>query len=172
MASGDLQPMELSVEDCKVDLGVCLTKLKAYVMALGIYDLVIGMDWLESHRAWVDCSGKTIPCMNDEGETIQIQGIKRKVSLRFISAMQMKRCLRKGCQVYAVQEVSKEKGPSLEQYPILSEFPDVFPKELPELPPKRELDLTIELKPGTEPISKTPYSMTAPELQELQMQLK
>ena len=95
------------------------------------------------------------------GESIQIQGIKRKVSLRFISAMQMKRCLRKGCQVYAVQEVSKEKGPFLDQYPILSKFPNVFPKELPGLPPQRELDLTIELKPGTEPISKTPYRMTA-----------
>ena len=161
MASGDLQLVELSVEDCKVDLGVCLTKLKVYFMALGTYKLVIGMDWLESHRAWVDCSGKTILCLNDVGETIQIQGIKRKLSFRFISAMQMKWCLRKGCQVYAVQEVSKDKGPSLEQYLILSEFPDVFSKELPGLPPRRELDLTIELKPGTEPISKTPYRMIA-----------
>ena len=160
------------MEDCKVDLGVCSTKLKAYVTALGTYDLVIGMDWLESHHAWVDYFGKTILCTKDEGETIQIQGIKRKVSLCFISAMQMKWCLRKGCQVYAVQEVSKEKRPSLEQYPIMSEFSDVFPKELPELPPKRELDLTIELKTGTELISKTPYRMTALELQELQIQLK
>lgn len=82
--------------------------------------------------------------------------------------MQMKYFLRKGCQIYAVQEVSKEKRPSLEQYPVLSEFPDVFPKKLPRLPPERELDLTIELKPITEPISKTPYKMTAPTLQELQ----
>jgi len=113
-----------------------------------------------------------ILCINDEGETIQIQGIKRKVSFRFISAMQMNHCLRKGCQAYAVQEVRKEKGPSLEQYPVLSEFPDVFPKELSGLPPKRELDLSIELKPGTKPISKTPYRMTTLELQELQVQLK
>jgi hypothetical protein len=47
-----------------------------------------------------------------------------------------------------------------------------FPKELPGLPPERELDFTIELKPGAEPISKTLYRMTAPELCELQMQLK
>ena len=67
---------------------------------------------------------------------------------------------------------SKEKGPSLEQYPVLVEFPDVFPKELPGLPPVRELDLTIELKTGTQQISKTPYRMTAPELQELQIKLK
>jgi hypothetical protein len=55
---------------------------------------------------------------------------------------------------------------------VLSEFKDVFLNELPGLPPERELDFTIELKPGAEPISKTPYRMTALELCELQMQLK
>jgi hypothetical protein len=54
----------------------------------------------------------------------------------------------------------------------LSEFKDVFSNELPGLPPERELDFTIELRPGVEPISKTPYRMTVPELCELQMQLK
>lgn len=54
----------------------------------------------------------------------------------------------------------------------LSEFLDVFPKELPGLPPVRELDLTIGLKPGTKPISEIPYRMIAPELQELEIQLK
>eukprot|EP00253_Pinus_taeda_P003078 PITA_03078 len=164
MASGELQTVDLSVDQCEIDLGVCLTKLKVYVTALGTYDLIIGMDWLEAHRAWVDCYGKRILGINDEGEAIQIQGIKREVSLRYISVMQMKHCLRKGCQAYVIQEVSQEKGPSLGQYPVLAEFPDVFPKELPGLPLVRELDLTIELKPGTQPISKAPYRMTAPEL--------
>jgi hypothetical protein len=50
----------------------------------------------------------------------------------------------------------------LDQYPVLSEFKDVFPKELSGLPPKRELDFTIELKPGAEPISKNSYRMIAP----------
>jgi hypothetical protein len=54
----------------------------------------------------------------------------------------------------------------------LSEFKDVFPNELLGLPPERELDFTIELKPGAEPISKTLYRMTMPELCELQIQLK
>eukprot|EP00253_Pinus_taeda_P028742 PITA_28742 len=172
MASGELQTVDLSVDQCGINLGVCLTKLKVYVTALGTYDLIIGMDWLEAHRAWVDCYGKRILGINDEGKSIQIQGIKKEVSLRYISVMQMKRCLRKGCQAYVIQEVSQEKGPSLGQYPVLAEFPDVFPKELPGLPPVRELDLTIELKPGTQPISKAPYRMTAPELRELQIQLK
>jgi hypothetical protein len=64
--------------------------------------------------------------------------------------------------------VNERKGPSLDQYPVLSEFQDVFPNELPGLPPERELDFTIELKPGAKPISKTLYRMTAPKLCELQ----
>ena len=49
------------------------------------------------------------------------------------------------------------------------EFKDVFPKEFPRLPPEREINSTIELKPGAEPISKSPYKMTTPELRELQI---
>ena len=67
---------------------------------------------------------------------------------------------------------NERKGPSLDRYSVLSEFKDVFLNELPGLPPERELDFTIELKPGAEPISKTLYRMTAPKLCELQMQLK
>jgi hypothetical protein len=54
----------------------------------------------------------------------------------------------------------------------LSEFQDVFPDILLGLPPERELDFTIEIKPGAEPISKTLYRMTVLKLCELQMQLK
>jgi hypothetical protein len=49
---------------------------------------------------------------------------------------------------------------------------DVFPEELPGMPPERELEFTIDLKPGTEPLARTPYRMSTPELQELKMQLK
>ena len=68
-----------------------------------------------------------------------------------------------------MEVVNERKGPSLDQYLVLSEFKDVFPNKLPGLPPKRELDFTIEQKPGAKPISKTPYRMTMPELCELQM---
>jgi hypothetical protein len=62
--------------------------------------------------------------------------------------MKVKRCLRQGCRIYVVEAVNERKGPSLDQYSVLSEFNDVFPNKLPGLPPKRELDFTIELKPG------------------------
>jgi hypothetical protein len=62
--------------------------------------------------------------------------------------MKVKRCMRKGCRLYVVEAVSEGKGPSMDQYPKLSEFVDVFPKELPGLPFERELDFTIEIKLG------------------------
>ena len=62
--------------------------------------------------------------------------------------MKVKRCLRQGCQLYVVEAVSGKEGLTLPQYPIFSKFKDVFPKELPGLPPEQELNFTIELKPG------------------------
>jgi hypothetical protein len=87
-------------------------------------------------------------CIDDEGRPIEILGVQRKVSLHFISTMKVKWCLRQGCRLYVVEAVGERKGPSLDQYPVLSEFPDVFSNELPGLPPERELDFTIELKPS------------------------
>jgi hypothetical protein len=172
MASGEKQVVGPSIDNCILDLGVCTTRLKVYVTTLRAYELIIGMDWLEAHRALVDCFAKRVLCVDDEGRPVEIQGIWRNVSLRFISTMKVKRCLRKGCRLYVVEAVNEGKGPSLDQYPALSKFKDVFLNELPGLPLERELDFTIELKPGAEPISKTLYRMTAPELCELQMQFK
>jgi hypothetical protein len=108
-------------------------------------------------------------CVDDEGRLVGIQGVRRKLSLCFISTMKVKRCLRQGCRLYVVEAVNERKGPSLDQYPILSEFKDVFMNELPRLHSERDLDFTIELKPGAEPISKSLYQMTMPKLCELQM---
>jgi hypothetical protein len=172
MALGEKQAVGPTVDNCLVDLGVCTTRLKVYVTSLGTYDLIIGMDWLETHQAMVDCFTKRVLCVDDEGRPVEIHGVRRKMSLCFISTMKVKRCMRQGCRLYVVEEVNERKGSSLDQYPVLSEFKDVFSNELPRLPLERVLDFTIELKPCAEPISKTLYRMTMLELCELQMQLK
>ena len=115
----------------------------------------------------VDYFKKKDICLDDEVRSIAICGIKRGVPLRFISTMRVKRCLRKGCKLYVVEVESDKKGPSLDQYPVLSEFKVVFPKEFLGLPPMREIDFTIDLKPGAESISKAYYRMISPELCEL-----
>ena len=60
----------------------------------------------------------------------------------------------------------------LENIPVVCEYPDVFPEELPGMPPDREVEFIIELMPGTAPISKQPYRMPPNELKELKKQLK
>jgi hypothetical protein len=79
MASGEKQAVGPSVDNCIVDLGVCTTRLKVYVTVLGVYELIMGMDWLESHRALVDCFAKRVLYVDDEGRPIEIQGVWRKV---------------------------------------------------------------------------------------------
>jgi hypothetical protein len=62
--------------------------------------------------------------------------------------------------------------PSPEDHPILREYTDVFSEEVPGLPLRRDIDLSIELTPGVVPVSRTPYRMSTPELVELKLQLK
>jgi hypothetical protein len=56
--------------------------------------------------------------------------------------------------------------------PVVNEFPDVFPEELPGMPPDRDIEFVIELKPSTSAIYKTPYRMATPELSELKEHIK
>jgi hypothetical protein len=60
---------------------------------------------------------------------------------------------------------------SIEDVPVVREYPDVFPEELPGMPPDRDIEFVIDLIPGTSPITKRPYRMAAPELAELKKQL-
>ena len=91
-----------------------------------------------------------------------------------VSAMQLKKFCRKGCQLYAahILETSGDETPRLEDYQVLQEFRDVFPDEILGLHPKRDIDFTIELVPGAAPVSKEPYRMSIPEMLELKMQLQ
>jgi hypothetical protein len=70
-----------------------------------------------------------------------------------------------------MEETPKDKVPNLEDHAVLEDFEDVF-KEVLGLPPKRDIDFSINLMPGVAPVSKTPYRMSTPELKELQMQLE
>ena len=60
----------------------------------------------------------------------------------------------------------------LNKVQVVCEFPDVFPEELPGMPPDREIEFSIELAPGTAPIYKKPYIMAPSELVELKKQIK
>jgi hypothetical protein len=65
-------------------------------------------------------------------------------------------------------ETPKDKVPNLEDYAVLEDFEDVF-KEVPRLPPRRDIDFSINLMPRAALVSKNPYKMSTPYLKELQM---
>ena len=96
--------------------------------------------------------------MDEEGKPRVVRGIPKVVSVRKISTMQLKKLCRKVCRLYAshVLEATKNETPRLEEFHVLQEFNNVFPDEILGLPPKRDIDFTIELVPGVAPISKTP----------------
>lgn len=95
------------------------------------------------------------------------------ILVRQISTLQLERFFKKGCRVYAIHisDPTKVKGSSLEDYRVLQEYIDVFPKELPGFSPRREIDFTIDLVLGSALISKVPYRMSTPKLVGLKMQL-
>ena len=132
------------------------------------------MDWLESHRVKLDCYNKTFECMDEEGNPVVVKGIPKVISVRQVLAMQLKKFCRKGFQLYVahILEDSRDENPRLEDYQVLQEFKDVFPDEIPGIPPKRDIDFTIELVPGEALVSKAPYRMSTQEMLELKMQLQ
>ena len=89
-----------------------------------------------------------------------------------ISALLASSLLRKGCQGFLAYVVNEENDLKLEDIPIVRDYLDVFPDDLPCLPPEREVEFTIYLPPRTTPISKAPYRMTLMELKELKIQLQ
>ena len=87
--------------------------------------------------------------------------------------MQANKRLRKACQgylVYAIESANSEM--QLAKVPVVNEFFDVFPEDLPGLPPDREIEFEIELAPSTEPISIASYRMAPAELKELKVKME
>ena len=90
-----------------------------------------------------------------------------------ISTIKTLKLVQKGHLAYLAHVIDTSKAePKLENVPVVKEFPDVFPDDLPGLPPDREFDFSIDLLPRTTPISMSPYRMAPTELKELKVQLQ
>lgn len=129
-------------------------KFKASLLLLQMKDLdvILGMDWLSHHKAKMDCEKKVILITYPDGQGIKVT-----------SDNSITRRQRKG--------VCSMTAEGVERVPIVKENMDVFPEELPGEPPDREVEIKIELKPGTESITKQPYHMSKGELLELKKQI-
>jgi hypothetical protein len=124
-------------KSCPMDMNRMSTKADLNILPLGSYDCLIGMDWLDQHHVVLDYDDKEFTFLDEEGNPREVQGISRVVTVWEISAMQLKKCYRKGYQIFAshMEEEPKDKVPNLEDHVVLKYFDDVF-KEIPGLLPK------------------------------------
>ena len=143
------------------------------VLDIHDFDIILGMDWLAKHRATVDCYRKEVQFSQPGEPEVIFCGERKILSTSLISVIQANKMLRKACQgylVYAIESANSEM--QLAEVPVVNEFFDVFPEDLPGLLSDREIEFEIELAPGIEPISIAPYRMAPAELKELKVQME
>jgi hypothetical protein len=115
-------------------------------------DVILGMNWLAQHKA----------ILNTVLRTIKLSHGHEEVLLSIPVAIPAK----------PFGWVYEAIIPEIQDIPVVCEFLDVFPEDLPGLPPERDVEFVIELKPGTTPISRRSYRMPPNELVELKTQLQ
>ncbi|KAL2225523.1 UNVERIFIED_CONTAM: Transposon Ty3-G Gag-Pol polyprotein [Sesamum indicum] len=143
------------------------------VLDLKEFDVILGMDWLAQYKAIVDCYKKEVMIEYSGESKVIFVGDRQVVPVCVISAMEARRLMLEGCEAYLAHVVDTEKvNPTLEEIPVVRDFPEVFPDDLPGLPPHREVDFAIETLPGVAPISIAPYRMAPVELHELKKQIE
>ncbi|GJX89296.1 putative nucleotidyltransferase, ribonuclease H [Tanacetum coccineum] len=137
------------------------------------FDIILGIDWLAAHRATIDCHSRRVIFGDIHAPEFIYHGSLPGKSMKIISALKARTLLSHGCEGFlaTIHDTTSDVS-SIHDQPIVSEFQDVFPEELPGIPPIRDVEFNIELIPGAEPISKAPYRMAPIELKELKDQLQ
>jgi hypothetical protein len=119
-------------------------------------DIIVGMDWLSKHKVLIDSTKKSAMLTAPDGKELEL------VAELVVTAKRAANCAK-------VNQMDTIEG---SEVPVVNEFPDVFPEELPDMPPDRDIKFVIEMKPGTAPIYKTPFKRTTLELVELKEHIK
>ncbi|KAJ0548653.1 putative nucleotidyltransferase, Ribonuclease H [Helianthus annuus] len=173
LANGKLVEANEVVRGCVIELGEREFALDLLPVRLGSFDVVVGMDWLSGNKAEIVCHEKVVRIPTEDGETIVVHGEKRDTPLRIISCLKARKCLQKGCATFLAHIVDKKaEEPNIEDIPVVREYPEVFPEDLPGLPPQRQVEFHIDLVPGAAPVAKAPYRLAPSEMQELSTQLQ
>nr|GEZ75083.1 putative reverse transcriptase domain-containing protein [Tanacetum cinerariifolium] len=147
---------------------------------LGSFDAIIGMDWLAKYQAFIVCAEKIvrIPWGN---KTLIIHGDgsnqANATRLSIISCTKIEKYVKKGFPIFLAHITTKEvedksEKKRLEDVHIVRNFPEVFPEELPGLPPTRQVEFQIDLVPGAALVARAPYRLALSEMKELAKQLK
>ncbi|KAI3744954.1 hypothetical protein L1987_58053 [Smallanthus sonchifolius] len=146
--------------------------IRLFVMVLGGFDVVLGMDWLTANEAQIICKRKIIQLKAPDGSKVEVFGDRDALMPNVISMIKATNYLRRGCEAYLVYVIDKCKEVmELDDVPVVREYPEVFPEDLPGIPPDREIEFRIDLVPDAQPVAKAPYRLAPVEMKELMVQL-
>nr|GFA81201.1 putative reverse transcriptase domain-containing protein [Tanacetum cinerariifolium] len=139
---------------------------------LGTFDVIVGMDWLVERDALIVCDRKEVhvPYRNKTLVVKSDSGVSR---LKVISCIKARKYIERGSQLFLAQVTETEPAKKqLQDVPVICNFHEVFPDDLPGLPPPRQVEFKIKLIPGAAPVARAPYHLAPSELKELSDQLK
>ncbi|GKC81774.1 putative reverse transcriptase domain-containing protein, partial [Tanacetum coccineum] len=139
---------------------------------LSTFDVIIGIDWLVKHDTVIVCGEKVvhIPYGN---KTLTVESDKGMSRQKVISCIKDRKYIEGGCHLFlAHMNEKKLKEKRLEDVPVIRDFPEVFPGDLPGLPPPMQVEFRIDLVPGDAPVAHTPYHLAPSEMRELSVQLQ
>ncbi|XP_074323528.1 uncharacterized protein LOC141660444 [Apium graveolens] len=123
---------------CKIEIAGHVFPANLIPFQLGEFDVILEMDWLTNFSMQIDCRNKKVVLCTPEGKRVTFNGHKQ--ARTFLTSMQAKKLIRKGCEVYLAYVVDKSKEVSNPQdIPVVRDLPDIFPEELPGLPPERQI---------------------------------
>ncbi|KAL0549347.1 hypothetical protein IC582_013828 [Cucumis melo] len=171
--SGECMLSKGKVKACQIEIAGHVIGVTLLVLDMFDFDVILGMDWLAANHASIDCSRKKVTFNPPSMASFKFKGGGSKSLPQVISAIRASKLLSQGTWGILASVVdTREVDVSLSSEPVVRDYPDVFPEELPGLPPHREVEFAIELEPGTVPISRAPYRMAPAELKELKVQLQ
>ncbi|KAL0536899.1 hypothetical protein IC582_025862 [Cucumis melo] len=171
--SGECMLSKEKVKACQIEISGHVIEVTLIVLDMLDFDVILGMDWLAANHASIDCSRKEVTFNPPSLASFKFKGGGSKSLPQIISAIRASKLLSQGTWGILASVVdTREADVSLSSEPVVRDYPDVFPEELPGLPPHREVEFAIELEPGTVPISRAPYRMAPAELKELKVQLQ
>ncbi|XP_073045899.1 uncharacterized protein [Primulina eburnea] len=153
----DLWPSNI-LKGCTVEVNEKIYFADLIIIPMVAFDVILGMDWLSSYHAVIDCVAKTMRFAEDDDNGIfHSSGIS--LGTPNITCLKAHEMLSKGCQGFlaSVIDVNTEMKMKLNEIEVVWDFPDVFADDVPGLPPDREVEFVIDVVPGTAPISKAPY---------------
>ncbi|KAA0042132.1 ty3-gypsy retrotransposon protein [Cucumis melo var. makuwa] len=171
--SGENMLSKEKVKARQIEISGHVIEVTLLVLDMHNFDVIMGMDWLAANHASIDFSRKEVAFNPPLMASFKFKGEGSRLLPKVISTMKGSKLLSQGTlSILASVVDTREVDVPLSSEPVVRDYLDVFPEELPRLPPHREIEFAIKLEPSTVPISRAPYRIAPTELKELKVQLQ